>query len=142
MPKKKGGDHGGGGHDAAGGLRWLLTYADLITLLLVFFIVIAAISATDQQKMEEVSRAIAEAFTPFWTDRPFMLPGEGTGTNLRTPGHIGTSGKGAIFLMREVERLAQDLRIRNIVVSHRENAVIDFPAEDLFVPGTVTRLRP
>ena len=44
MAKKrgKGDDHGGGGgHDAAGGLRWLLTYADLVTLLMVFFSLLA-----------------------------------------------------------------------------------------------------
>ena len=41
--KKKGGDHGGGGgHDGAGGLRWLLTYTDMVTLLLALFIVMWA----------------------------------------------------------------------------------------------------
>jgi len=38
--KGKGGHGGGGGHDAAGGMRWLLTYSDLITLLLIMFILL------------------------------------------------------------------------------------------------------
>lgn len=54
-----GGDgHGGGGHDAAGGMRWLLTYADLITLLMVFFIVLYSISQTDKEKYLQLARAL------------------------------------------------------------------------------------
>src|SRR3989338_4265273 len=63
MSKKKG--HGGGGHDAAGGLRWLLTYADLITLLLVFFIVIAAISNPEKKKIESLGVALSRVFGVF-----------------------------------------------------------------------------
>lgn len=46
-----GGDgHGGGGHDGAGSMRWLLTYADMITLLMVFFIVMYAMSNLDRSR--------------------------------------------------------------------------------------------
>lgn len=38
--------------------RWLLTYADLITLLLALFIVMYAISQIDSQKFEKVSEAL------------------------------------------------------------------------------------
>ncbi len=43
-------DGGGGGHDSSGGLRWLLTYSDMITLLLVFFIIMFTISDTNSKK--------------------------------------------------------------------------------------------
>lgn len=48
----KGEEHedGGGGHDSSGGLRWLLTYSDMITLLLVFFIIMFTISETNSKK--------------------------------------------------------------------------------------------
>jgi chemotaxis protein MotB len=65
MSKKKGGggDHGGGGgHDSAGGLRWLLTYTDMITLLLALFIVMWASSDSNPQKMEQIQSAFAVAF--------------------------------------------------------------------------------
>ena len=53
--KKKGGaGGGGGGHDAAGGLRWLLTYADMITLLLGVFIILANIPTKSEETVEEV----------------------------------------------------------------------------------------
>jgi chemotaxis protein MotB len=61
--KKKGGDHGGGGgHDGAGGLRWLLTYTDMVTLLLALFIVMWAQNSQDQEKAEQIRAAFAVAF--------------------------------------------------------------------------------
>lgn len=55
-----GGDHGGGGggHDGAGGLRWLLTYADLITLLMVFFVVMYSISKVDTEKYKILAHSL------------------------------------------------------------------------------------
>lgn len=47
MPKRKKGGHEAGLELESGGMmRWLLTYADLITLLLALFIILYAISAT------------------------------------------------------------------------------------------------
>ncbi len=61
--RRGGGDHGGGGgHDAAGGLRWLLTYTDMVTLLLALFIVMWASATVDQEKAEEIRAAFAVAF--------------------------------------------------------------------------------
>lgn len=61
--KKRGGDHGGGGgHDGAGGLRWLLTYTDMVTLLLALFIVMWAQNSQDQEKAEQIRAAFAVAF--------------------------------------------------------------------------------
>lgn len=42
--------------------RWLLTYADLITLLMVFFVVMYAISKADSAKFSAVSASMAVAF--------------------------------------------------------------------------------
>lgn len=60
--KRRGEDHGGGGHDGAGGLRWLLTYTDMVTLLLALFIVMWAQNSQDQEKAEEIRAAFAVAF--------------------------------------------------------------------------------
>ncbi len=43
--------------------RWLLTYADLITLLLAFFIMMYTLSKQDAQKYEEVSAYLRAIFT-------------------------------------------------------------------------------
>jgi chemotaxis protein MotB len=49
-----------GGHENAE--RWLLTYADLITLLMVFFVVLYSMSSADSSKWQEVSLALQQAF--------------------------------------------------------------------------------
>jgi chemotaxis protein MotB len=53
-----------GGHDEEheNAERWLLTYADMITLLMVLFIVMFAISSVDQKKFAALSGGLAETF--------------------------------------------------------------------------------
>lgn len=43
--------------------RWLITYADLITLLLAFFVMMYAISQIDVAKFESIARSLATQFT-------------------------------------------------------------------------------
>ncbi len=43
--------------------RWLLTYADMITLLMVLFIVLFAISSVNTSKFEQLSKSLAEAIS-------------------------------------------------------------------------------
>lgn len=65
---------GGGGHDrrrrrrrtpeaAHADERWLITYADMITLLMVFFIVMFASAVVNQEKFEKVIAAMSAAFS-------------------------------------------------------------------------------
>ena len=42
--------------------RWLLTYADLITLLMVFFVVLYSMSSADSTKFKRVSASLQQAF--------------------------------------------------------------------------------
>lgn len=82
MSKKKrgGGDGhgGGGGHDGAGGLRWLLTYTDMVTLLLALFIVMWASSDPNQEKMEQIQSAFTVAFG--YGQPSIMASGAGSGS--------------------------------------------------------------
>ncbi|MFP5228199.1 MAG: flagellar motor protein MotB [Acidobacteriota bacterium] len=43
--------------------RWLVSYADFITLLFAFFVVLYASSKADQQKQAQISHSIQSAFT-------------------------------------------------------------------------------
>ena len=42
--------------------RWLITYADMITLLMVLFIVLFAIGQTDKAKFEELRAGLQDSF--------------------------------------------------------------------------------
>src|SRR5918911_1613590 len=57
--RKHRGGHEGGHENAE---RWLLTYADLITLLMVFFVVLYSMSSSDATKFKKISAALSQAF--------------------------------------------------------------------------------
>lgn len=57
--RRKRGHHEGGHENAE---RWLLTYADLITLLMVFFVVLYSMSSHDAVKFQAISAALQQAF--------------------------------------------------------------------------------
>ncbi|MCX7774261.1 MAG: flagellar motor protein MotB, partial [Clostridia bacterium] len=42
--------------------RWLLTYADLMNLLLIFFIILYAMSQVEQDKFQQLAQSLREAF--------------------------------------------------------------------------------
>ena len=50
-----------GGHENAE--RWLLTYADLITLLMVFFVILYSFSIIDVKKFEDLKGSLDKAFS-------------------------------------------------------------------------------
>ena len=54
-------NRGGGGHDG-GEERWLLPYADMITLLLGLFIVLFAMSTIDAKQFDNVKRSLSQTF--------------------------------------------------------------------------------
>src|SRR5207302_862234 len=59
MSKRRHKGHEGGHENAE---RWLLTYADLITLLMVFFVVLYSMSSSDATKFKKISAALSQAF--------------------------------------------------------------------------------
>lgn len=60
---RRGGRHGahGGGHED--GERWLLTYADMITLLMALFMVLFSISSVNISKYKTLQKALHAAFS-------------------------------------------------------------------------------
>jgi chemotaxis protein MotB len=44
--------------------RWLVSYADFITLLFAFFVVMYGMSAVDAKKMKQVEQSFQQAFNP------------------------------------------------------------------------------
>jgi len=55
----------GGGHEAEhADERWLLTYADLITLLMALFMVMFSMAIVDQNKFDALKSSLSQAFEP------------------------------------------------------------------------------
>ncbi|MEC0241473.1 flagellar motor protein MotB [Paenibacillus dokdonensis] len=57
LGRRKRGKDGDNGQD-----RWLITYADLITLLLIFFVMMFAMSRLDTQKYKEITQSLQLTF--------------------------------------------------------------------------------
>lgn len=54
-----GGDHGGGGHCPP---PWILTFADMVTLLMAFFVMLLMTSKTDEPKFNAFASSMRETF--------------------------------------------------------------------------------
>ncbi len=64
-------------NEMTGMMRWLLTYADLVTLLLIIFIVLYSISATDAEKFKILAQHMRAAFGGVLQQGPTFLSGQG-----------------------------------------------------------------
>lgn len=59
--RRRGGGHGGDDH--GGDERWLLSYADMMTLLVALFMVLFSISAVNKSKLEGLQKSLKDAFS-------------------------------------------------------------------------------
>jgi chemotaxis protein MotB len=73
--------HGEGG--GGGGERWLISYADYITLLLAFFIILYSMAEADKEKFKQLGAAFAQTFG--------VLGLQGGGALMETSGAGGAS---------------------------------------------------
>ena len=60
MARKRRSEEEEGGHENSE--RWLLTYSDMITLLLALFIIMYGMSTENQAKMQAMSQALSKCF--------------------------------------------------------------------------------
>jgi len=80
MPKRKHADTGGGGGGEGGeggSMRWLLTYADLITLLLALFVILFATASSSQATKVQIMAQFRRVFGPI-EGSPTLLPSQGS----------------------------------------------------------------
>ncbi len=97
MPKRK---KGGGGEsmemESGGGMRWLLTYADLITLLLALFVILFAMASSSAATKVQIMAQFRRVFGPI-EGAPTLLPSQGSndGDHYKIiPGEPEEGGKG------------------------------------------------
>src|ERR1700709_302687 len=61
--RRSGGRRRGGGGEVESEERWLLPYADMITLLMALFMVLFSITSVNKSKLEILSKTLQEAFS-------------------------------------------------------------------------------
>ncbi len=120
--------------------RWLITYADMITLLLIFFIVMYTISRVDIMKFqylaESLNRVMGGGAMIFQELGPSLTPGI-SGTEIETPSDV--------IDKIEMENIRQELvsfiekaglAAKVSVISEERGIVLSFQDEVLFKIGS------
>ncbi len=136
------------GH-SAGSARWLISYADFITLLFAFFTTLYAISVTDTTKAERLVRSIRESFGnaafELGTDDPALLEqfrgaAERTGDDL-SAAHPAEPERGLDLLGERARELSGQLgRASGLSVSRTEEGLVISLADTVFFAGGQTEL--
>jgi chemotaxis protein MotB len=79
--------------------RWLLTYSDLITLLMIFFVIMYAMSNVDAQKYQVLSQSLEGALNPSG------LGGTGSGVSSTSGGGIDQAAADALAADGKTEKV-------------------------------------
>ncbi len=90
-----GGGGGGGGGHGGGDARWLVTYADLLTLLMVLFLVLWVISTIDLKKFEQFKQGLGDFGNPAAAEaaEAHGVGSAATGVGPANDGDVGAAGE-------------------------------------------------
>jgi len=124
--------------------RWLLTYSDMITLLMVFFVVLFALSSVEQSKYEALAESLSIAFNGL----PGIQLQEGggghsiivtSGPPKTTPGtglSPKMSPKRLIFMEKATTTIASELKTQAIQMNtEARGIVLSLSGDTFFRPG-------
>jgi chemotaxis protein MotB len=132
--------------------RWLLTYADMITLLMLFFIVLYSMSNVDSEKYKKVSQALETIFQGgnMGIFEEGIVPGQGGllsgGRGIldnagQLPSEKGKSQKKKIHISKLKGLLKQDVTTGRVsVVSNEVGIVVTLASDAYFEPGSAELL--
>lgn len=130
--------------------RWLVSYADFITLLFAFFVVLYAFARADEKKQHSVPQAIDQGFNALGlfgqsTDKQNAGGAEKAalpinivmGENLMSPGHVKADLE---QIHRDLnQRLASDVQSHSVSIKMgRDGLVISLKEAGFFDSGSAT----
>lgn len=124
------------------GERWVLTYADLITLLLVFFILLFAMSSTNTRKFEDLTGALKAAFNNGLYQ--LVVIGGSPGNPKTLSGTVPSEKKDLKQLRSGIAKLMKEYSLKDNIIhvgTSREGIVVTLSGNLWFYPGG-TDLRP
>lgn len=123
--------------ETAGMMRWLLTYADMITLMLALFIILFAMSTISRVKVQSFAKSVSGGFDNVWSANQ---PPNG-GTIGRQP-HDSSSNIPEI--QRQLERYVVQHHLQSQVQVHMDHRglVITLLSDKSYYDSGSARLRP
>jgi chemotaxis protein MotB len=114
--------------------RWLVSYADFITLLFAFFAMMYAVSSVDAKKFQTVSRALQLAFDDSRTGRPEGAAGvlpDGGKQLLAEPGDLAAEVEATVS-----RDLAAELDVNRLgLIVDRRGVIVSIPEAGTFSTG-------
>lgn len=123
--------------------RWLVSYADFITLLFAFFVVLYAISTVDQNKVRQVESAVRWALhvkgSGAGGEMPLFKESDTGSTQLQViPTTTGAPDPGK--LVQVVRRIVKPGSSRLLVEIDGRKLTVRLPASQVFLPGSAELL--
>ena len=143
----RGSRRGGGHEEAHGDERWVISYADLVTLLLGFFIILYATSELDVERFESIAIGLAEAFNGDVKegvdpeDSPLFNGGRGLLPGPINSGHIDRDLDLIRGALADRER-AQLIVPGQVEVKREEDRIVFRVADSLVFSSASAELRP
>ena len=123
--------------ETAGMMRWLLTYADMITLMLALFIILFAMSTISRVKVQEFAKLVSAGFDNVWS--------------VNQPPNGGTNGEQSFnasanipAIQRELQRYVEQHKLQNQVQVHldKRGLVITLLSDKSYYDSGSAELRP
>ncbi len=132
--RRQGKKAGGGGHE-----RWLVSYADFITLLFAFFTSMYAISSVNEAKYRAVSGALSSAFSSAAVVAARPAPGPGTPED--PGGRISERFKETFSrkyrsLARALKGISGNAGVH--LIMEDDSIIVRLPAGTFFAPGSAS----
>ncbi|MGB6985077.1 MAG: flagellar motor protein MotB [Candidatus Aquilonibacter sp.] len=123
--------------ETAGMMRWLLTYADMITLMLALFIILFAMSTISRVKVQQFAKSVSAGFNNVWT--------------VNQPPNGGANGEQSFeasssipAIQRELEKYVKENHLEQQVQVHAEarGLVVTLLSDKSFYDSGSAQIRP
>lgn len=138
--------HGGGGEGNSE--RWLISYADFITLLMVLFVVLYSMSQVDVRRLKVLAESLRTAFSGGGAVKvidPAIGQGVGGGESAPDVVTLEDMPRRPLETLDVASRMSEMLRAHALggevsIVTNIEGLLISMSEKILFVPGTAELL--
>ena len=123
--------------ETAGMMRWLLTYADMITLMLALFIILFAMSTISRVKVQEFARSLSAGFNNPWSVNQPPSGGANGEQSFESSSSIPA-------IQKELEKYVKENRLEQQVRVHAEarGLVVSLLSDKSYYDSGSAQMRP